>query len=72
MFQSHLFNQLRSLINQEIRVAVGEVLYRGRLLSVDNNVLRLVDSTDDYERESRNVIIPLAELSFIQVNTNLG
>lgn len=70
MFDLLLLSQLRRLINQEIRVAVGEVLHRGTLLSVDNTVIRLADSTTDYERETRNVIVPIAQLSFIQVSAD--
>lgn len=70
MFENYLFNQLRRLINQNIKVAVGEELYSGRLVSVDNFVLRLSESTDTYEREFRNVAVLLSEVSYIQVPAN--
>ncbi|KGR75753.1 hypothetical protein CD33_09620 [Ureibacillus sinduriensis BLB-1 = JCM 15800] len=65
-----MFNQLRKLVNQDIKVAVGEELYSGELISVDNFVLRLRESTDTYEREFRNVVVLLSEVSFIQVPAN--
>lgn len=68
MFDFYLFTQLRKLINEEIRVATGEELFTGVLVSVDNAILRLRESTDDYERETRNIVILLSEVSFIQVD----
>ncbi|MBD8027885.1 hypothetical protein H9636_14630 [Ureibacillus sp. Re31] len=70
MFDFYLFSQLRKLINEEIRVATGEELFTGILVSVDNAILRLRESTDDYEREERNVVILLSEVSFIQVDAS--
>ncbi|MFL0504172.1 hypothetical protein ACH0B5_00355 [Ureibacillus sp. 179-F W5.1 NHS] len=68
MFENYLFSQLRKLINEEIRVATGEELFTGILVSVDNAILRLRESTDDYERETRNIVVLLSEVSFIQVD----
>ncbi|MFC7688253.1 hypothetical protein [Ureibacillus sp. GCM10028918] len=70
MFENYLYNQLRRLVNQDVTVAVAEELYSGRLLSVNNSVLRLSESTDNYEREFRNVVVLLSEVSFIQVDAN--
>lgn len=70
MFDFYLFSQLRKLINEEIRVATGEELFTGILVSVDNAILRLRESTDGYEREERNVVILLSEVSFIQVDAS--
>ncbi|MEK9199353.1 MULTISPECIES: hypothetical protein [Bacillales] len=68
LFENYLFSQLRKLINEEIRVATGEELFTGILVSVDNAILRLRESTDDYERETRNIVVLLSEVSFIQVD----
>lgn len=70
MFDFYLFSQLRKLINEEIRVATGEELFTGILVSVDNAILRLRESTNGYERETRNVVILLSEVSFIQVDAS--
>lgn len=70
LFDFYLFSQLRKLINEEIRVATGEELFTGILVSVDNAILRLRESTNGYERETRNVVILLSEVSFIQVDAS--
>lgn len=70
MFDFYLFSQLRKLINEEIRVATGEELFTGILVSVDNAILRLRESTNGYERETRNIVILLSEVSFIQVDAS--
>lgn len=70
MFQTFLSQQLRGLINQEITVAVGERLFRGILSSVEGTLIRLIDSTDAYEREVNRVLIPLNQVSFIRVPAN--
>lgn len=70
MFDFYLFSQLRKLINEEIRVATGEELFTGILVSVDNAILKLRESTNGYERETRNIVILLSEVSFIQVDAS--
>lgn len=70
MFENFLFSQLRKLINEEVRVATGEELFTGTLVSVDNTLLRLVESTDDYERETRNIVVLLSEVSYVQVDAS--
>lgn len=70
LFENYLFSQLRKLINMDIRVATGEKMYSGTLIAVDNTVLRLRESTDEYERESINIVILLSEISFIQVDAD--
>ncbi|MDN4493193.1 hypothetical protein [Ureibacillus aquaedulcis] len=70
LFENYLYNQLRRLVNQDITVAIGEELYSGELLSVNNSILRLSESTDSYERESRDVVVLLSEVSYVQVDAN--
>jgi len=69
LFEKYLVLQLRRLVNQELTITVGEELYRGTLLYADSFVLRLVETTDNYERETKNVVIPLSQLSYIEVET---
>ncbi|PYF04218.1 hypothetical protein [Ureibacillus chungkukjangi] len=68
MFASLLSLQLRTLINQPIRVAVGETLFTGTLLSISGNILTLTESTDSYERATRRISVNLRQVSFIQVS----
>ncbi|BDH60490.1 hypothetical protein MTP04_06200 [Lysinibacillus sp. PLM2] len=70
MFQLFLSQQLNLYIGQEISVAVDETLYRGVLSSVVGTFIRLTDSTDEYERETNSVLIPLTQVSFIRVPAN--
>jgi len=70
MFKPLLSLQLNDLVNQEIRVAVGETLYTGLLLSVLGSYIRISESTDSYERETRSILIPLVEVSFIKAPAN--
>ncbi|WP_338473086.1 hypothetical protein R4Z10_10380 [Niallia sp. XMNu-256] len=68
MFESFLSTQLEQLIGQDLGVAVGEEMYRGQLVSVTNSVLTLVEASDTYERETRNLLVPLSQVSYLQVN----
>ena len=66
MFEQLLVAQLRKYIGSELKVAVGEELITGILESVNLEFLTLVESTDDYERETRTRAIVLSQVSYIQ------
>ena len=67
MFEQLLIAQLLKYVNTQIAVAVGEELITGTLTSVNLEFLTLTESTNTYENETRNRIIVLSEISFIQV-----
>ena len=66
-----LYLQLGEYLNKEITVAVGEELITGTLVSVNTEFLTLIESTDQYERESTTRIIILSQISFVQVAEQL-
>ena len=66
-----LYLQLGEYLNKEITVAVGEELITGTLVSVNTELLTLIESTDQYERESITRIIILSQISFVQVTEQL-
>ena len=66
MFEQLLVAQHRKYIGSELKVAVGEELITGILESVNLEFLTLVESTDDYERETRTRAIVLSQVSYIQ------
>ena len=66
-----LYLQLGEYLNKEITVAVGEELITGTLVSVNTEFLTLIESTDQYERESTTRIIILSQISFVQVTEQL-
>ena len=66
-----LYLQLGEYLNKEITVAVGEELITGTLVSVNTEFLTLIESTDQYERESITRIIILSQISFVQVAEQL-
>ena len=66
-----LYLQLGEYLNKEITVAVGEELITGTLVSVNTEFLTLIESTDQYERESITRIIILSQISFAQVAEQL-
>jgi len=72
LFESFLSQELRRFLNQEIAVAVGETLFRGILLAVEGTFIRLIESSEAYERGSSVVFIQLDQVSFIQVNASLA
>ena len=67
MFEKLLYAQLQKYINQEITVTVGEELIRGVLTTVNKEFIILVERTHNYERETRNRLIVLDQISYIQV-----
>jgi hypothetical protein len=67
LFEQLLIAQLLKYVNTQIAVAVGEELITGTLTSVNLEFLTLTESTNTYENETRNRIIVLSEISFIQV-----
>ena len=66
-----LYLQLGEYLNKEITVAVGEELITGTLVSVNTEFLTLIESTDQYERESITRTIILSQISFVQVAEQL-
>ena len=67
MFEELLISQLRKYIGSELQVAVGEELITGVVEVVNSEFLRLIESTDSYERETRTRVIILSQVSYIQV-----
>ena len=72
MFAEVLTAQLRKYIGSELQVAVGEELITGMLEVVNSEFLRLIESTDSYERETRTRAIVLSQVSYIQVLSDNG
>lgn len=62
-----LLQQLGELLNSEITVAVGEELITGILDTVTTEYIILLESTNNYENESRSRIILISQISFIRV-----
>ena len=67
LFEKLLYAQLQKYINQEITVTVGEELIRGVLTTVNKEFIILLENTHNYERETRNRLIVIDQISFIQV-----
>ena len=67
MFEEIFLVQLKKYVNKEITVAVGEELFTGKLKSVNTEFLILLESTDQYERETKKRVIILSQISYVQV-----
>lgn len=67
MFEEVLTAQLRKYIGSELQVAVGEELITGVVESVNSEFMKLIASTDSYERETKTRAIVLSQVSYIQV-----
>ena len=67
MFEEVLIAQLIKYIGKELQVAVGEELITGILESVNSGFIKLIASTDCYERETKTRVIILSQVSYIQV-----
>ena len=67
MFEQVLIAQLRKYIGRELKVAVGEELITGVVESVNSEFMKLIESTDSYERETKTRAIVLSQISYIQV-----
>lgn len=59
---------LRNLVGQELEVAIGNELYYGTLNAIVMSVLTLQETVDSYERETRTVLVPISEISFVRLN----
>ena len=72
MFEEVLIAQLIKYIGKELQVAVGEELITGILEYVNSEFIKLIASTDSYERETKTRVIVLSQVSYIQVlNDNM-
>ena len=67
LYENYLFSELQNYLNEEITVAVGEELITGTLTVVNVDFITLVESTDNYERETTTRIIVLSQISYIQI-----
>ena len=70
MFEEVLIAQLVKYIGKELQVAVGEELITGVLEFVNSEFIKLIESTDSYERETKTRIIILSRISYIQVSSD--
>ena len=64
-----LVNRLSNFLNREVTVAVGEELITGTLTAVNMEFITVVESTDNYERESRTRIYRKAPGRYMPLET---
>ena len=67
MFEEIFLVQLKTYVNNEITVAVGEELITGELQSANTEFLVLLETTDLYERETKTRVVVLSQISYVQV-----
>jgi len=70
LFEETFIKQLEKLVTQELRITVGEELYIGQLLSVDQFTLTLQETAGEYEREMRKIKAPISQVNYVQVDIN--